>query len=74
MQSIHIIKDYAMYAEITVISRASYLSRCTNAMEEQEADKNFRSSYYKSLGFKDEEKSAAQLDVLLKAEIFGKRG
>ncbi len=37
------------------------------------SDKNFRSSYYKSLGFKDSEKSLTHLESLLKADVFGKR-
>ena len=41
--------------------------------EEQEvADRNFRSAYYKSLGVKGSEKSVTHLEVLLKAEVFGK--
>lgn len=43
--------------------------------EEQEAsaaaDRNFRSSYYKSLGFRESDKSVSHLEVLLKAEVFG---
>ena len=34
-------------------------------------DRNFRSSYYQSLGFKDSEKSITHLEALLKADIFG---
>lgn len=37
------------------------------------ADRNFRSAYYKSLGFKEGEKSITHLEMLLKAEIFGKK-
>lgn len=41
--------------------------------EEQEvSDRNFRSSYYKSLGFKDSEKSITHLEALLRADVFGK--
>ena len=40
--------------------------------EEQETnDRNFRSSYYKSLGVRGSEKSITHLEQLLKAEIFG---
>lgn len=43
--------------------------------DEQEAtaaaDMNFRSSYYKSLGFRGSDKSVSHLELLLKAEIFG---
>lgn len=39
--------------------------------EQEAADRNFRSTYYKSLGVKASEKSAAHLELLLKAEIFG---
>lgn len=43
--------------------------------DEQEAaaaaDRNFRSAYYKSLGFRDSDKGVSQLELLLKAEIFG---
>lgn len=40
--------------------------------EQGGADKNFRSAYYKSLGVKGSEKSIAHLELLLKAEIFGR--
>lgn len=38
------------------------------------SDKNFRSAYYKSLGFRKSEKSVSHLELLLKAEVFGKQG
>lgn len=41
--------------------------------EQEVADRNFRSAYYKSLGVKGSEKSVTYLEVLLKAEIFGKK-
>lgn len=31
-------------------------------------EKNFRSSYYKSLGFRGEEKNLTQLEALIKAD------
>lgn len=34
------------------------------------SDKNFRSAYYKSLGFRKSEKSVSHLELLLKAEVF----
>ena len=34
-------------------------------------EKNFRSSYYKSLGFREEEKNLTQLEGIIKAEIIG---
>ena len=46
--------------------------RRTSDEQEQVSDRNFRSSYYKSLGFKDSEKSITNLETLLKADIFGK--
>ena len=52
-----------------------YLAPTLDMSEEQEAsaaaDRNFRSSYYKSLGFKESDKSVSHLEVLLKAEVFG---
>ena len=36
------------------------------------AGKNFRSSYYKSLGFKGDEKLLSQLEGLIKADPIGK--
>lgn len=36
-------------------------------------EKNFRSSYYKSLGFRQEEKSLAQLEGIIKADPIGIR-
>lgn len=35
------------------------------------ADRNFRSAYYKSLGFRDSDKSVSHLELLLKAEVYG---
>ena len=35
------------------------------------AGKNFRSSYYKSLGFRGEEKNISQLEGLIKADPIG---
>jgi len=43
----------------------------TSDEQDQAPDKNFRSSYYKSLGFKDSEKNITHLEALLKADIFG---
>lgn len=51
--------------------------QCEDMSEEQEAaaaaDKNFRSSYYKTLGFRESDKSVSHLELLLKAEIYGMR-
>lgn len=42
------------------------------AEDQEVSDRNFRSSYYKTLGFKDSEKSITHLEALLKADVFGK--
>lgn len=36
-------------------------------------EKNFRSSYYKSLGFRSEEKNLSQLEGLIRADKIGRR-
>ncbi len=35
-------------------------------------EKNFRSSYYKSLGFRQDEKTLTQLEGIIKADIIGR--
>ena len=41
--------------------------------EDGEVEKNFRSSYYGSLGFRAGEKSLGYLKGLLKAEVLGRQ-
>lgn len=60
-------------AVITLFPLAGHGACCLDMSEDQDpsADRNFRSAYYKSLGFRGSEKSVAHLEQLLKAEIFG---
>ena len=45
--------------------------RCGLAMSGAESVRNFRTTYYGSLGFRENEKSISQLENHLKAEIIG---
>lgn len=43
---------------------------CTD-MTEEGIGKNFRSAYYETLGFRENEKSISQLENQLKADVIG---
>lgn len=41
------------------------------ATSDEVVGKNFRSTYYESLGFRENEKSISQLENILKLEVIG---